>query len=263
MEKQWQMPVAGRTVTFTAQDGPNGKLIIRANGRMVTQPLGPDEEVRRFPFDGQEFLIRRNAEGIDLEAVEPVPVEPIDFGSSSGTLDTPPGVVLRGRIYFTIALLFFIGSLLSAVRISMMQERIRGAQNPVILNGEQPDTRGLDRAQAAGSLMVSALSWEAFLAFLGMIGAGMLMRGFRWASPALETITWLMLIFVTFMLARVDRLIHVQMNAAFDPVPAALVIHNLHRNSVTWIVIFALITGGLLHLVGRRTVNRLYGEESY
>ncbi|HSP16298.1 MAG TPA: hypothetical protein VLV78_16240 [Thermoanaerobaculia bacterium] len=261
MPKQWQLPVAGREVTFIAEEGPNGKLVLRVNGRMVAQPLGPGETVRRFTFEGRQFLIRRTDEGAGLEDVTPPPLEPIEFGSTTNL--APSSIVWRGRIYFTVALLIFIGSLTSCMRIRSMQETVRRAQNPVILNGEQPDTRGLERTLAAGELMMSGLAWETFFAFFGMMGAGILMRGFRWASKGLEVVTWLMFLFVVFMTARVDRLVHTQMNAAYDPLPAAAVIHKLHVSSVTSMIFFGLIAGGMLHLIGHRTIDRCYEEEGY
>jgi hypothetical protein len=274
---EWVHLIAGRPVTFTADLAQNGKLFIRANGRVVAAPLAPGEHERIFSIDGELLRLHRKQDGLELDVITPEVIdetEPQTAGPEiresesiwhNHAFEPPPSVRIRGRIYLAALVLIFIVTVISAMRMQNFRERAQRAENYSVRLEPRPfaEPRRFARFEAASAILISGLTWTAFLSFLAMAGTGFLIKGFRWAPRVLETITWLMLAFLTLMMIRVDRVLHIQINSALEPVPAAQAIDQIHSGQLRTFVVIALIAGGLLQLISHRSIARSYDSESY
>lgn len=65
----WTVTAGTREVVFVAAPGPNGKVLLRADGRMVTSPIAPEELEREFSFEGMRFRFSRDGEALQVEAI--------------------------------------------------------------------------------------------------------------------------------------------------------------------------------------------------
>jgi hypothetical protein len=65
-----------REVVFVAAPGPNGKVLLRADGRMVTSPIAPEELEREFSFEGMRFRFTRDGEALRVEGIGDALLEP-------------------------------------------------------------------------------------------------------------------------------------------------------------------------------------------
>lgn len=276
---EWQIEVAGKPVTFIAQVGANGKVFLRADGRVVAQPLGETEAERVFAHIGAQFRLYRSGDGLALELIhqEPVEDQPVVATATqtrkrasrsmleriAASYDAPPSVVARARIILAIAVLIMAGATVSALRFEAQRELVRQLQHSPIVGETSLDERGLERLDFAATTMASVRWWTAVFAFIGIMASGFLMRGFPWAPRVVEAIAWAGLLVHAYAVVRIDRLNHVQLHAAFNPVEAGTKLAVVHAGTVASVVVTALIAGAVIHLGGRRTVERLYAAESY
>jgi hypothetical protein len=245
--QEWQIESGGVVHTIRVEQGQGEKTFVRANGKMIAPPLGPADAERLFSLGDQSYRLFRTDGGFDLEPLQVIEEPPEVEPSRKPSLPVMP-LGLRSRIYFALALLIFLGSSCAGLSSAAYKDRANRQLN-VALDRDAATDRALDRANAAMNLITSALTWQAFFAFLGFVGAASLARGARWAPRFLETITWLMLAFVFFSLARIDRVLHVQTYAAFPPLLADSVMSRYHYLGAFLFIVAALLLGFMLNLI--------------
>lgn len=253
---EWQLSVGGRSVAIVVAESPaNGKLFIRANGRIVGPPLSPAERERLFAFEGRRYRVHRDAAGtLQLDELDPPLVAP---PREVRPVVLPPVKPWRRPLlsdepytYVVAASVIAIGVINGLIATYMLETRTwaRLADLHATIAGAGPDITLLHSQLAAairGGLVAQAMIACVITAF----GVLLVLRAAPHARLVIQCAAWAMLGQAIETCAISDRLLHQMFFTVAKPAEATRLIAPLHATGWVVILLTAVVSGILLHQV--------------
>jgi hypothetical protein len=93
--QSWDVVISGVPYQVTLHDGESGKLAVRANGRVVTRPIAPEERECIFSLAGATCTLSRERDGsFSLVVKQPLPDATGGPGSKIGVSFLTPRLLL-------------------------------------------------------------------------------------------------------------------------------------------------------------------------
>lgn len=219
----WTVMAGTREVVFVAAPGPNGRILLRANGRLVTAPIAPEELEREFAFEGMRFRFTRDGDALQVESIgdDVVP-------------DRPSEPLLS-----TIEARWFGVAFLAAALAALVAMSVPG------LPLSPGDLRFFRLLRVA--LFVNAL-------MLGVTGIVSLWR--LWPDAILRKafagVPWLAVGSLVPAAMITDRVLHRQAHENLGWIEASAVLHKVHTIGVTGLLILGCAAGLFLYFAMTR-----------
>jgi hypothetical protein len=234
----WHFDIDGKPYDVVAESLPNGKVAIRANGRIVAPPQSSERVDCRITLGTTVFRLLGSGDELRME---PVVVEAVLPPPA------PPPVQREDRIEFRAILFIVIGSVLfvagtctfvgaSASRLGLEQ------QIEVENRTEIENVMKIHGAIRFGILLIAAIGGAA------IAGGAMLYRRIQSAPMFLAVVCWAIAAGPALSLWIVDVLAHRQFALLADSTLAVRFLAGFHTIAVILIITFALF-GGVLFSV--------------
>jgi hypothetical protein len=224
-------------VVVTATLAPNGKTLLRAEGRMLTAPIPREEDVRIFAAGGRTCRLDRQGDGFTFAEIADAGPQPAAPPVASISVSTPDPVT---------GLAFFLGGAVAGVFALMI--RAMAARHPAVrTEGGQTFVidRSIDAMVDTFAALKAGANWEIFAALL-LIGAAVAARKGveRWEHLLLGAICFLP-VPPLLSLVIADRRSHA---ALFEIAPdiAATTLRGLHFAGLLLVTLTLFGTGVLL-----------------
>jgi hypothetical protein len=256
---QWSVETVNGPCSITAAPLPNGKLAIRANGRIVAPPMTPDESESVFAV--ADLLVRiRRGEGGALElSSEPLPVVEVEVEPAApvavGGMSSDARISVVG-LAFIIAALFLLvkaisfSSSIAEFTQTMASETVREVRDPSLMR------LGMIFASLRGGARGEVLA-----ALLLIVAATTLFFRAKCSPAFLEVTAWGLIFPPVYAMLLVDRVYHIQLFSALAPGEAAQSLEEVHAHGLIALITLVALAGVLLQLV-RQLKIRAAIEES-
>ena len=235
----WNVTAGSEEVALVAAPGPNGKLLLRANGRLVTAPIAPEELEREFSFGGTRFRFTRDGETLSVDRIgEDVRPEP-PSEQFLFTMRWIGGGFLAASLVALVSI-FLPETLLATSAALAGVVRFRGRELVVEDSGALFFPLRL-------SLFASALllGVTGFVAVRDLWPIDILRK-------ALTAVPWLVVGMVLFAAMLTDRALHGRLHARLEWEDAMAVLDKVHTAGVTGLVLLACAAGVALYCTATR-----------
>ena len=255
MQHEWQFNVRGRRIVVTAVRAPNGKIIIRANARIVTTPLGEAERECFFLAEGAQFHLERVGGGIRVQEMPITLVAQPELDAAPGIVPQPESVqrrvvlfALAGIVQMIICILLRLLFAAEIARLEAAIENVTSQPGVEVLVAK----KGAENTAGTVNAMKRAFTLEALVGLAMIVGAALLLLRVPWAPAALYFATWGILGVAVLSLIEIDIRAHRHFAFAFHHTEAAKFLRGVHSGGVFTLIIAAIATGVLLSLLNRR-----------
>ena len=227
--QEWNFEVGGKRVTISVVRAPNGKMIVRANGRIATPALAEGEQERSFTAEGAQFHLQRIGDSFQVEQVVGEEPEP------------EPGFVVHTSEAPQTA---------SESEVVQRHLKIFGAAGVALL-GACFLLRLLMTSEIARLVTKRAFTLEMLVGFALIGGAALLLLRVAWAPSALYFATWGIGAVALLGMIDVDLRAHRQIASAADPADALRFLGSVHWSGLILLVLAAGASGALLSQLNR------------
>ncbi|HEX9161921.1 MAG TPA: hypothetical protein VF980_09480 [Thermoanaerobaculia bacterium] len=244
----WNVEVNRRPYRVTVTAAPNGKMMVRANGRIVAPPQPPGTLDCWFNIETDGFHLHGSAEQLRLDPVV-VQVEkdnePEREPAPAPDLPSAERVQWRVVTFMTVGVLLFLLSSCSAVFVTTVALRfstmeIAAPAGTVFSDPAVENSHGILGAIRAGCIL------EAFVGVAAIAGAALLLRGHKLAPIVLEGVCWAIVGVAIIAVAAVDVLSHRQLVLAYQPQAALRWLSIVHFSGGMMLVLLGVASGWLI-----------------
>jgi hypothetical protein len=214
--QMWSVRIGRAQCEITASPGPNGKVFVRAYGKLVTPPIAPAELEREFGIDGWQFLLVREGAAWRLDELGYLPPLPVD-----------PNAALPdhfGRRTVAIIVALFLALFTALVTALPLAARL-----PDGASGEGPET---------AMRFADSLRWPAWTTIVGalLIIAFVVSRSPR----GIRITSWTMMILLAIGMLRTDLILHGALDGDAGAMP---VLTGVHATGLFVLAAAALLSG--------------------
>lgn len=254
---EWQVEVRGRAHRVTTHEAPNGKLIVRVDGRVAGPAMSTHEVEYVFVVDDEPYVLTREQGGLRIAPAEEgsLPMFPSRERPERTSLSSPEfndKVLPRVIVFIIIGMLWLIVSAALGVAVTRAGRR-SVAQLEVIARGDGviASQTWLRNAAYAVEMTGGAFRGQAFVGVLLALGGGLLLSRTRWAPILIEIALWCMLLTAMWSFLVLDVFVHEQTKLVYQQGAAVFAVARLHGWGFIGLGALALIVGGLLKVLDR------------
>ena len=233
---EWNVEANGKPCRVTVALSPQGKRVVRANGRIVAPPQPSGDVDCIFDVENARFRLFGTETELHLEAIKEEPTSHLQW---------------RAVVFITTGTLLFLISAAGALFISAVNLRFHAM-------AIQDVEAGVTMSEDAASLGLRILNFvrtayifEALVGAALIVGGSLLLRHTLWAPRFLEAMSWCAFGVPLLLMFIIDTMSHRLLNIAATPVAALKWLRDFHAASAVLIVILAIGAGALLSFLQR------------
>jgi hypothetical protein len=233
------LEVGGKPYSVTAERLPNGRIAIRANGRIVAPPQPENAIDCRIVLGATPFHVSGNGDELRVDPVIVVPA-----ASPSPPPQTTDPIQLR-------AVVFIVLGSLTVVAASCLLFGTAGSHLDQAGQAEIESDPVMRTAVLMNSAMRFAVVLQACVGAAAIAGGAMLVRRMRSSLVVLDVASWCVVGAPALCLLVIDILAHRQIEALPDPGSGMPFLRALHVTAFVALVILGVIAGVLSSFVDR------------
>lgn len=240
----WHLEVDGKPYHVTTERSPNGKIAVRANGRIVAPPQAAGAIDCRVQLGNAAFHLSGTEESMRLDPViviqtpSPAP-PPLAAKHAFHPLD------LRAVVFLIIGVLLFLVS--SCSYLGTVKPHLEEAQRAEV--DQNPELQNLFALHSAVRFALALAAWVGVAA---IAGSAMLFRRMRSSLMILEIASWAVVGVPAFSFFIIDLLAHRQVGLVNDARGALAFARMLHTIEGTVLVLLGIAAGILSSFLSRR-----------
>jgi hypothetical protein len=243
-----RLEVGGKPYSVTTERLPNGRIAIRANGRIVAPPQPENAIDCRLVLGTTPFHVTGRA---DEFRVEPVIVVPAAVPAQPQSATDP--IQLR-------AVVFIVLGSLTVAAASCLLLGTAGSHLDEVGRAEIERDPAMRTIVLMNSAMRFAVILQACVGAAAIAGGAMLVRRMRAALVVLDVASWCVVGAPALCLLIIDILAHRQVDAMPDPASGVPFLRALHVGAFVALVILAVVAGVLSSFVDRHAMAARLGE---